>query len=186
MNQRLRTPLADRYELKVAFESTQSLTAGLGQPVNVAGVRVGDIVSTELEDGRSVATLSIEGDRLPHVYRDARAALRPNTPLEDMQIELYPGRRAAGEIADGGLVGVSRTDVPVDSEEFTALLDADTRAYLDGLITAVARGSRGRGEDLRAALEALGPDHRAAARAQRLPGRAPARRSAAWCATCRW
>ena len=157
VNQRLRTPLADRYELRVAFESTQSLTAGLGQPVNVAGVRVGDIVSTELEDGRSVATLSIEGDRLPHVYRDARAALRPNTPLEDMQIELYPGRRAAGAIADGGLVGVSRTDVPVDSEEFTAILDADTRAYLDGLITAVARGSRGRGKDLRAALEALGP-----------------------------
>jgi phospholipid/cholesterol/gamma-HCH transport system substrate-binding protein len=157
VNQRLRTPLADRYELRVAFESTQGLTGGLGQPVNVAGVRVGDIVSTELEDGRSVATLSIEGDRLPHVYRDARAALRPNTPLEDMQIELYPGRRAAGEIADGGLVGVSRTDVPVDSEEFTAILDADTRAYLDGLITAVARGSRGRGKDLRAALEQLGP-----------------------------
>ena len=80
-----------------------------------------------------------------------------------MQIELYPGRRAAGEIPEGGLVRVSRTDVPVDSEEFTALLDADTRAYLDGLIDAVARGSRGRGEDLRAALEALGPDHRAAA-----------------------
>ena len=157
VNQRLRTPLADRYELRVAFESTQGLTAGLGQPVNVAGVRVGDIVSTKLEDGRSVATLSIEGDRLPHVYRDARATLRPNTPLEDMQIELYPGRRGAGEMSDGGLVGVSRSDVPVDSEEFNAILDADTRAYLDGLITAVARGSRGRGKDLRAALEALGP-----------------------------
>lgn len=157
VNQRLRTPLADRYELRVAFESTQSLTGGLGQPVNVAGVRVGDVVSTELEDGRSVAKLSIERDRLPRVYRNARAALRPNTPLEDMQIELYPGRRAAGAIADGELVGLSRTNVPVDSDEFTALLDADTRAYLDGLITAVARGSRRRGEDLRAALETLGP-----------------------------
>jgi phospholipid/cholesterol/gamma-HCH transport system substrate-binding protein len=141
----------------VAFASTQGLTGGLGQPVNVAGVRVGDIVSTELEDGRSVAKLSIEGDRLPRVYRDARAALRPNTPLEDMQIELYPGRRAAGAIPDGGLIAVSRTDVPVDSEEFNAILDADTRAYLDGLITAVGRGTRGRGKDLRAALEALGP-----------------------------
>ena len=157
VNQRLRTPLADRYELRVEFESTQGLTGGLGQPVNVAGVRVGDIVSTELEDGRSVAKLSIERDRLPRVYRDARAALRPNTPLEDMQIELHPGRRAAGTIADGGLVGVSRSDVPVDSEEFNALLDADTRAYLDGLITAFGRGTRGRGEDLRAVLEALGP-----------------------------
>ena len=157
VNQRLRTPFADRYELRVAFENTQSLTGGLGQPVNVAGVRVGDVVSTELEDGRSVAKLSIERDRLPRVYRDARAALRPNTPLEDMQIELYPGRRTAGAIADGGLVGLSRTNVPVDSDEFTALLDADTRAYLDGLISAVARGSRRRGEDLRAALETLGP-----------------------------
>ncbi len=156
-NQRLRTPFADRYTVRVEFANTQSLTAGLGQPVNVAGVRVGDIVSTELHDGRSVAKLSIETDRLPAVYRDAQAALRQNTPLEDMQIELYPGKRSSGELDEDDMVSVENTKVPVNSEELTAVLDGDTRAYLDGLISAVARGTKGRGRDLRATLEALGP-----------------------------
>ena len=61
-NQRLRTPFADRYTVRVEFANTQSLTAGLGQPVNVAGVRVGDIVSTELR-GRPLGGRAVDRDR---------------------------------------------------------------------------------------------------------------------------
>ena len=111
--------------------------------MNVAGVRVGDIVSTELEDGRSVAELSIETDRLPAVYRDAQAALRQNTPLEDMQIELYPGRRSAGELGEDRKVPVKNTKVPINSEELTAVLDGDTRAYLDVAEERLTRQRRG-------------------------------------------
>ena len=49
--QHLRTPFQDRYTVKVELPTSQSLTSGKNQPVNVAGVRVGDVVKTELDDG---------------------------------------------------------------------------------------------------------------------------------------
>jgi phospholipid/cholesterol/gamma-HCH transport system substrate-binding protein len=91
------------------------------------------------------------------VYSDAQAQLRPNTPLKDMQIELFPGSRRAGRMREGGLVPVARTLTPVDADDLTAALDADTRAYFQALVAAADRGLRGRGGDLRAALRALGP-----------------------------
>ncbi|MEA2663749.1 MAG: phospholipid/cholesterol/gamma-HCH transport system substrate-binding protein, partial [Candidatus Eremiobacteraeota bacterium] len=156
-HQRLRTPFQDSYEVRIEMPTSQSLTSGKNQPVNVAGVRVGDVVRTSLREGRAIVTLSIDRGELPAVYRDARAQLRPNTPLKDMQIELFPGRRAAGKLGEGGTVAVARTTVPVDSDDFTAALDADTRAYFQALVAASERGLRGRGRDLRAALRALGP-----------------------------
>ena len=155
--QRLRTPLEDRYEVRVELPSSQSLTSGQNQAVNVAGVRVGDVVSTRLREGRSLVTLSIERGRLPRVHADARVQLRPNTPLKDMQIELHPGRPPAPVLDEGDLLPVSRATVPVDSDELTAALDADTRAYFQALVVAAERGLRGRGRDLRLALRALGP-----------------------------
>jgi phospholipid/cholesterol/gamma-HCH transport system substrate-binding protein len=155
--QHLRTPFQDRYTVKVQMPTSQSLTSGKNQPVNVAGVRVGDVVKTELQDGRSTVTLSVDKHKLPAVFSDAEAQLRPNTPLKDMQIELFPGHRASGRLRDGGTIRVEKTLVPVDSDEFLAALDADTRAYFQALVAASERGLKGRGHDLRAALRALGP-----------------------------
>lgn len=155
--QHLRTPFQDRYTVKVQMPTSQSLTSGKNQPVNVAGVRVGDVVKTELNEGRSTVTLSVDKHKLPAVFSDAEAQLRPNTPLKDMQIELFPGHRASGRLRDGGTIRVEKTLVPVDSDEFLAALDADTRAYFQALVAASERGLKGRGRDLRAALRALGP-----------------------------
>ncbi|MDX6698423.1 MAG: phospholipid/cholesterol/gamma-HCH transport system substrate-binding protein [Solirubrobacteraceae bacterium] len=155
--QRLRTPLEDRYEIAVELPTSQSLTSGQNQAVNVAGVRVGDVVRTRLREGRALVTLSIERGKLPHVYRDARAHLHPNTPLKDMQIELYPGRPPAPRMGSGDVLPVAQSTAPVDSDELLAALDTDTRAYFRVLISASERGLRGRGRDLRLALRALGP-----------------------------
>jgi phospholipid/cholesterol/gamma-HCH transport system substrate-binding protein len=155
--ERLRTPLANRYVLNAEFASSESLTPGLGQPVNVAGVRVGDIVDAKLVDGRARVKLSIDPDELPHVYGDASAVLRPNTPLKDMQVELAPGRPPAPVLRDGGLIPLGQTNVPADSDELTGVLDADTRQYFTILVATAERGLRGRGGDLRRALRALGP-----------------------------
>jgi phospholipid/cholesterol/gamma-HCH transport system substrate-binding protein len=155
--QHLRTPFQDRYTVKVEMPTAQSLTSGKNQPVNVAGVRVGDVVKTELSEGRAVVTLSVDEHQLPAVYRDAQAQLRPNTPLKDMQIELFPGHPRTGRLPDGKMIRVARTAVPVDSDEFLASLDADTRAYFQALVAAADRGLSGRGRDLRATLRALGP-----------------------------
>jgi phospholipid/cholesterol/gamma-HCH transport system substrate-binding protein len=155
--QRLRTPFQDRYEVMVELPTSQSLTSGKNQPVNVAGVRVGDVVKTELHEGHARVELSVDKHKLPAVYRDAEAQLRPNTPLKDMQIELYPGHGQAGRLGAGGSIRVAKTMVPIDSDEFLAALDADTRAYVQAMVASAERGLRGRGRDLRAALRALGP-----------------------------
>src|SRR3712207_7284392 len=54
---------------------------GLGQPVEVAGVKVGTISDARLSGGRALVTLEIERHQLAAVHRDARVALQPVTPL---------------------------------------------------------------------------------------------------------
>ena len=59
----------------------------------MAGVRVGQIDGTSQKNGQGVLHMSIDPSKLPHVYRDARADLVPNTPLKDMQVNVYPALR---------------------------------------------------------------------------------------------
>ena len=83
--------------------------------------------------------------------------LVPNTPLKDMQVDLYPGRPPARVMGEDDVIPVAHTQVPVDSDELTAAMDADTRSFFQLLAIGVDRGTRGRGADVRAALRSLGP-----------------------------
>ncbi len=47
--------------------------------------------------------------------------------------------------------------MPIDSDELTNALDADTRTFFNVLVTGSAEGLDGRGKDLRALFAALGP-----------------------------
>ena len=157
IHQRLRTPFQTRYTLNVDFPNSESLTPGLGQPVNVAGVRVGDIVDATLKNGRSTVKLSIDPHKLPRVYANAQALLRPNTGLKDMQIEITPGGRPAPVLRHGGTIPVTHTNVPIDTDMFTGALDADTRDYFDALVAASEQGLAHRGQALRAFIRTLAP-----------------------------
>jgi phospholipid/cholesterol/gamma-HCH transport system substrate-binding protein len=156
-NQRLSTPLADNYDVVAEFEASAGVTPGLGQPVNVAGVRVGTISDVVLKNGRARVTLQISPSKLKHVFKDASAALVPRTPLKDMQVEVMPGTKAKGNLPKGAVIQVQRTTIPVDSDELTNALDADTRQFFAVLVDGTGRGLDGRGKDLRAVLKALGP-----------------------------
>lgn len=160
INQRLRTPLQDRYTIYADLPSSSGLTPGLGQAVNVAGVRVGQISGARLVNGVARISLEIDPKKLPHVYGNATAALVPNTPLKDMLLELGPGGPPAKPLSDGGLIPVSRTDPPIDSDELTSALDADTRDFLQLLVADAARGTHDRGDDLNRLLKVLQPTTR--------------------------
>ena len=155
--QRLESPLADRYGLLLEFDNADAVTPGTGSPITVAGVKVGQIDGARLEGGRGVVSVSIDPAELPRVYRDASAQLVPNTPLKDMQIRLYPGRRSAGRLPDGGRIDVADTITPVDADGFRRALDSDTRAWVRSLIAGLDVGLRGRKRDLNRALRSLGP-----------------------------
>lgn len=148
----------DSYELRAELDAANGVIGGIGQPVNVAGVDVGSIVDAKLaRTGRAIVTMEIRRGELPRVYRDASVALRPITPLSDMQIELDPGTPDSGVLATGDVIGIGRTTSPAQLADLLKALDGDTRDYLTVLITEAARGTDGRGPDMRRALAAFGP-----------------------------
>jgi phospholipid/cholesterol/gamma-HCH transport system substrate-binding protein len=158
LHERLPVPFAATYDLKVALTAANGVQPGLGQPVNVAGVQVGTIVS-EAPDaaGNALLTVEIQRSQLPRVYSDASAALDPITPLGDMELDLAPGRPPAHALAPGATIGAGRTSVPVSLSDLLSTLDSDTRDFLTSMLASFQRGTSGRAEDLRRALVALGP-----------------------------
>ena len=53
-----------------------------------------------------------------------------------MFVELDPGTQAAGELPEGGRIGLAQTRPDVNPDEILAQLDGDTRAYLQILANA--------------------------------------------------
>ncbi len=108
LQQRLPNPFKSFFQVSAEFPSAAAVVPGLGEPVNVAGVHVGEITGTELRNGQGVINMEIDPSKLPgdHLYRDAHADLVPNTPLKDMQVNINPGngrhRRAAARRDDPG------------------------------------------------------------------------------------
>lgn len=156
-NERLASPFERSYTLNVEFANAGAVAPGLGAAVNVAGVKVGQIAAVRLEDGRAVLELRIDPGKLPRVYAGARAALVPNTPLKDMQVDLMPGRPGGRALPHGATIHIANTATPVDSDELLHALDTDTREYLGLLIADLGVGLRGRGPELRELLRSLGP-----------------------------
>jgi phospholipid/cholesterol/gamma-HCH transport system substrate-binding protein len=119
----------DFYTIEGKFSTAQAVVPGQGQTVNIAGVKVGDVSSVELEDGVAVVEMDIEEDRAP-VYRDATILLRPRTGLKDMYLALERGTPAAGELPEGGRIAIRNTLPDVNPDEVLAVLDRDVRDYL--------------------------------------------------------
>jgi phospholipid/cholesterol/gamma-HCH transport system substrate-binding protein len=159
VSERAPLPFKDTYTVKAEFTSADAVVAGLGQPVNVVGVKVGQVVGAKLADGRALVTMEIQRGKVPRVYRDATAVLEPITPLKDMQINLAPGTAAAGPLGQA-VLGVQQTAPPVPLSALLSSLDTDTRSFLTSLIASLDVGLRDREPDLRGMLRALGPTTR--------------------------
>jgi phospholipid/cholesterol/gamma-HCH transport system substrate-binding protein len=169
----------DFYTVKVELPSAQAVVPGQGQTVNVAGVKVGEVGEVQLEDGKAVVDMQIKDEYKP-IYRDASALLRPKTGLKDMYLALDPGTRSAGELPEGGRVRVANTLPDVNTDEFLAQLDTDTRAYLqillnaggtafdDEAVGADTRYEQSAAQDLRETLKRFEPTARDGKRITRL------------------
>ena len=163
VHQRLRFPWQEEMQIYAQFDTAQAVTAGQGQTVDVAGVKVGEIGSVEVEDGVALVRLDItEQDEVGPIYRNATLALRPKTGLNDMAVQMDPGRPDPalpdrGELKDGDRIPLANTQSNVNPDAVLAGLDADTRRYLQILLNATGQGLRGRSADLRAILKASQP-----------------------------
>jgi phospholipid/cholesterol/gamma-HCH transport system substrate-binding protein len=160
INQRFPNPFASFVKVNGTFETAAGVVPGLGEPVDIAGVNVGEITGTSLSNGRGVIHMELKPSSLPEphkLYRNASAVLFPKTPLKDMEIDVDPGTPNAGVMPQGGTIPVSQTSVPVDSDELLDALDTDTRTWFASLITDLNQGTTGRGQDIKALLQTLGP-----------------------------
>jgi phospholipid/cholesterol/gamma-HCH transport system substrate-binding protein len=173
-SQRLANPFASYYTINGAFPSATAVVAGLGEPVNVAGVRVGQITGTSLHGGLAIIHMQIDPTKIPRIYRGAHADLVPRTPLEDMQVNIWPGNRGQGPLTSGATIPVGQTLTPVGADELLASLDTDTRTWLESLLVSLGQATSGRGRDLWALLHAIGPT---AAQLRELSGLLAARRT---------
>ena len=159
----------DNFVLHAQLDSVQGVLPGQGQAVTISGVRVGQIGGVDLENGAAVAKLEIE-PKYAHVYPNATVLLRPKTPLKDMVAELDPGTPAAGaQLHSGAMLRTDRTASDVNLEEILAMLDKDSRDYLQLLLAdgATALGHGG-GRDLAAAFRRFEPLSRHVAQASHL------------------
>jgi phospholipid/cholesterol/gamma-HCH transport system substrate-binding protein len=146
-------------DYKAEFATAQSVTPGQGQSVNIAGVPVGELAKVELKDGRAVVTLKIR-KKYAHVYKDATALLRPKTGLNDMIVELTPGTKQAGVLDHKTTIPITQTLPNVNTDEFLAALDGDTRSYLQLLVAGGGEALGGNGKNLSATFRRFEPTNR--------------------------
>lgn len=160
INQRFPNPFASFVNVNGRFQTAAGVVPGLGEPVNIAGVNVGEITGTSLSGGQAIIHMQLKPSQLPaphRIYRNATAVLFPNTPLKDMEVDIDPGTPNAGVMPQGGTIPVGQTTVPTDSDEVLASLDTDTRTWFGSLITDLNEGTTGRGQDIKHLLQNLGP-----------------------------
>ncbi len=65
----------DYYTLKAEFQTAQAVTPGQGQAVTIAGAKVGEVASVDLQNGVAVVTMKVDAQVRPLLpQRDAAAA----------------------------------------------------------------------------------------------------------------
>lgn len=143
------------YTVEVAFSDAKGLDRVDEPGAAVAGALVGRVTGTRYEDGRAVATLTLDPEVRGKVFADASAELRPASAIQNLIVNIDPGTPATGPLPDGEPIPSGRTTAFVAIDELTGVLDADTRAYAQILIGELAHGLRGREGDLRGALAEL-------------------------------
>lgn len=160
--QRFRFPVIEEapYVLQAELANAQAVTPGQGQTVEVAGVKIGRMGEVKLRDGRAIVRLEIFPRFKDVVRQDASALLRPRTGLKDMFLEVDPGSPDAPVASENFTIPVSRTLTDVDLDEILAVLDRDTRTYLQLLLDGAGKGLKDRGPDLAELFRRFGPTTR--------------------------
>src|SRR4051794_5208009 len=151
----------DFFTLKAEFTTAQAVTPGQGQTVDIAGVKVGEVQSVELKNGRALVTMKIKPKYATGehpIYHNAQILLRPKTGLKDMILELTPGSANTGKLKSGDTIPVQNTLPDINPDEVLASLDTDTRDYLKLLLQGAGEGLKGdNGLKLSAAFHRFDP-----------------------------
>lgn len=144
-------PGVARTQLRAEFENVGALRHG--DDVRVAGVRVGFVDSIRRVGGKAVVDMRLDGGR--PVFRDAKALIAARSALGQKFVDLQPGAKAAGELANGATLSLERTTTAVELDTVLDTLDADTLRATQSLLQQTGGGLAGHGTDLHDGLGSL-------------------------------
>src|ERR1044072_4295380 len=116
------TPLKPKgYRIHASFGEATQLAKE--DDVRISGVSVGKVKTINTEsDVRSDAVIELQSKYAP-LPADSRAVLRQKTLLGETYVELTPGHRSAGTIAEGGRLAASHVSPTVELDEIFRALD---------------------------------------------------------------
>src|SRR3954469_13705903 len=115
-----------QYQLKINFPEATTLAEAAD--VRIAGVTVGKGRSKDLDkaDNRTSVVLKIDPKYAP-LPNDTRAILRQKTLLGETFVELSPGHKSSGMLADGGTIANNRVEPTVEVDEILRIFDPSTK-----------------------------------------------------------
>jgi ABC-type transporter Mla subunit MlaD len=151
-----RTALVSSHKLTFVVDDAAGVVPKVDE-LRFQGIPAGKIDKVELRDGEPVITVSLE-ESYGTVYRDARATLRPNTPLQDMYLNIVDrGTPSAGKATADQPIPGSQTDSSVSISSVLDVFQGDTRTRLAHLLDELGNGLQDRGTSLRTAFADLLP-----------------------------
>lgn len=123
--------------------------------VRLAGVRIGQVNSLELDDGKVKVAFQIKTDA--DLGDETRAAIKVKTILGSMYLSIEPA--GGGELKEGDTIPAERTTSPFDVvEAFEGLAETSAEIDTDQLaeaMTTLADLTRNTPEEFRSALEGV-------------------------------
>jgi ABC-type transporter Mla subunit MlaD len=151
-----RTALVSSQQLAFAVDDAAGVVPKVDE-IRFRGIPAGKIDKVELRGTQPVVVVSLE-KRYGTVYRNAKATLRPNTPLQDMYLNIVDrGTPAAGQASSDVPVAASQTDTSVSISSVLDVFQGDERARLAHLLDDLGNGLADRGAQLRTAFADLVP-----------------------------
>jgi phospholipid/cholesterol/gamma-HCH transport system substrate-binding protein len=133
---------------------TDASPLDVGSEVRASGVKVGSVASIELDGDVAKVGLDLDEAVLP-LHEDATLTIRPINLLGENFVDLDAGTASAPELE--GDIPVSQTSKNVTLQSLLDTFDDPTSAGLAALITELGKGVEGRGGELAAAIDQLGP-----------------------------
>jgi virulence factor Mce-like protein len=121
--------------------------------VEIAGVKVGEVQSVDLQGDQAVVTMNIQG-QYADIHRDAKVQLRPHGLFGPKYIELTPGTQSAPLLHGGDTIPSSQEVLPVDLDQILQELQANEQHQLTTAIVEFGKAAAGRGSDFNSLVAA--------------------------------
>jgi phospholipid/cholesterol/gamma-HCH transport system substrate-binding protein len=151
-----RTALVSAHTYQFAVADATAVAAGVDE-VRFKGIPAGKITSVALDGTQPVVTVQLQSS-FGRIYRNATAQLRPNTPLQDMYLNITSrGTRAAGAATAARPIAPSQTSTSVNISDVLDVFGSSQRGRLAELLSDFGGGLSDRGAALRNAFVELVP-----------------------------